>query len=288
MTHPTVQLPYTLFKVNGADAERFLQGQISCDLAQLSEGEWSYGTANTPKGRIYWLFVIARIKGEFWIRVHNDIVQQGFDTLSKYKVFFKCEMQKLEDFEVIGELSENGPFISDTQTVETTEVGTLALSFKGNTQRREIWRPLSNDATDSALLPAWYEADCKAGIPEIYQSTIDTFILQQLNLHELGAVSFKKGCYTGQEIIARMKFLGKLKKQMYYFESDSPLALKAGQALYNTDGKKIGELVRSQQNDGGTSGLAVCSIADIEQEAIMTPENEAKLRMRVAPLHYNT
>ena len=105
----------------------------------------------------------------------------------------------------------------------------------------------------------WACMESIKGLPEIYPETSEAFILQYLNLHELGAVSFKKGCYTGQEIIARMKFLGKLKKRTYLLHSPDKTNAQAGDTLYDQNTKKCGEIVRthySASNGNRNAGSA--------------------------------
>lgn len=281
-----IKLPYTLIKINGPDAGKFLQGQFSCDIEALDENCWSYGTASTPKGRMYWLFVIARISGDFWIRVHNDIADAGIEVLGKYKVFFKCEIAKQTDFSVYG-LKESCH--CEPNSIELDEQGfKRAADNSGN--RCELW---SQKAIEQSLpseeVETWLKEDANQGIPELYPETIDTFILQQLNLQDLGAVSFKKGCYTGQEIIARMKFLGKLKKKMYHFtlNSDSHEKVLPGSNIVDGSGKKVGQLVRTHTHSGTMSGLLVCDMAFIEQSLPAYLDGFSGLPLTITELHYN-
>lgn len=267
MTKHYIELPYTLFKVEGPDAAKFLQGQASCDIDSLAENSWTFGTANSPKGRMYWLFVIARIDGAFWIKVHKDIAESGVQVLNKYKVFFKCEITQQNDYAVYG---IHSPFQHGGQSVAQETNGYLRAA-DSSARRSELWSNKELKAsTNHSEIDAWLQEDCLHGIPELYPETIDSFILQQFNLQDLGAVSFNKGCYTGQEIIARMKFLGKLKKKMYGFKLDQngPTEIIPGSKIVNAEGRKIGDIVRAHGTHGddnaSASGLAVCDISFIE------------------------
>ena len=144
----------------------------------------------------------------------------------------------------------------------------------------EIWtHDLSlEQQTTNLSIDAWFAFESKLGIPELYSSTLDSFILQYLNLQELGAVSFKKGCYTGQEIIARMKFLGKLKKKMYLLTSSSKETAEPGSDVYDTNGKKSGVIVRSHwSEETGSATLAILSTSysDSSESLYLTPEKTA-------------
>lgn len=286
MTKQYLKLPYTLIKIEGPDAARFLQGQVSCNIDTLTEGTWTYGTANTAKGRMYWLFVIARIGDTFWIRVHEDIADSGIQVLNKYKVFFKCDIIKASEYTVYG-LSE--AYTEDARAVSEETLGYLRAADNVKS-RTELWSMQDLESSVSVdEQQAWFQEDCRNGIPEIYPETLDTFILQQLNLQELGAVSFNKGCYTGQEIIARMKFLGKLKKKMYRFSSaqDLDCALTPGGHIFDSEGKKLGQIVRAHVDNGTLEGLAVCDIAYATdgKPAFLSAEGTAPIDLK--ELHYN-
>ena len=286
MTKHYIKLPYTLFKIEGPDAAKFLQGQVSCDIESLAENSWTFGTANTPKGRMYWLFVVARIGDAFWIRVHEDIADSGIQNLHKYKVFFKCEITPQPDYAVYG---THSPFEHAGQAISNETEGYLRAA-DASSERCELWSNQNIEATAVAdEIQAWFQEDCKQGIPELYSETLDTFILQQLNLQELGAVSFNKGCYTGQEIIARMKFLGKLKKKMYLFSHDQRETGSAvpGSNIVDRDGKKVGLVVRAHAFNDSVCGLVVCDIAfaDNNEQAFLATASESPIQ--IAKLHYN-
>jgi len=286
MTTERIKLPYTLVKVSGPDAEKFLQGQLSCDVSQLAENGWSYGTANSAKGRMYWLFVIARIGDEYWLRVHDSIVEQGVNTLSKYMVFFKCTMTTLSDYAVYGLPNTSLEF---DHSIHADEKG-YVRGTDAETQRIELWSSQTLDAVQSeTALAHWTNQECVAGLPELYDETIDTFILQHLNLQDLGAVSFKKGCYTGQEIIARMKFLGKVKKKMYRFSVTSDIdvsELNPGDHIIDSEGKKSGELVRYQSCNGQLTGLLVADISSVENNTPLFLQGDRQQSLSITHCPY--
>ena len=281
MTKHYIKLPYSLFKVEGPDAAKFLQGQASCDINALAENAWTFGTANSPKGRMYWLFVIAYIDGAFWIKVHKDIAASGIQALSKYKVFFKCEITQQTDYAVYGIHST----FEQGGNVVSQEADGYLRAADSSAERCELWSNKELEASSNNLeVETWLQEDCKHGIPELYPETIDTFILQQLNLQELGAVSFNKGCYTGQEIIARMKFLGKLKKKMYLFNLDQTdtRSITPGSKLVNSEGKKVGDVVRAHNVNGGTSGLVVCDISFVDsgEQSFLADDTGSPVRIK--------
>jgi folate-binding protein YgfZ len=293
-----IVLPYKLVQVSGPDSERFLQGQFSCDVSALQEGDMTFGTANSPKGRMYFFFIIARIGDDFVIRAHEDIIEQALATLSKYKVFFKCEFAILSKHQVIGKRGGHNADSANPMQLSQHESGGWQFNLLGDSDRVEVWVEKQaeneqsstepNSADNAARLEEWFAEDCKAGIPELYSKSVDHFILQQLNLQELGAVSFKKGCYTGQEIIARMKFLGKLKKKTYLIEFDKSLIAAPLDVIYSDEGKKVGEVVRAHQSNHTSYGLAVVDIAYFESGKAAYFDDAKSNTVKLVELHYKT
>lgn len=265
----SIELPYQIISVEGADAEKFLQGQLSIDVTDLSEGKVDMATANTPKGRIYGLFKILKEDQRFLLRVHNTMAEAVFARLNKYKVFFNCALKIEHSYKVFGVVK---PVITKherpTRGTFVKTGSTLLIALDNTTELYEKWTDdnLLEDNAGNVAAEDWSVMECINGIPEIYPETCESFILQYLNLHELGAVSFKKGCYTGQEIIARMKFLGKLKKKTFLITCPEKSNVSPGSPLLDKNNAKCGEVVRMHYSSTiGSVGLAVLPIIDDEK-----------------------
>ncbi len=274
-------LPYTLIRVSGEDATRFLQGQCSCDVEALGEHEVKYGTCNTAKGRMVALFRIQRDGSDYLLRLHQSLVDKLLPHLSKYKVFFKCELSLEKNLQCIGILP------SDALAPELPGDHWQAIEG-GRYERLPGQEGLLTALLELAPQPIedspaeWLHQAALAGLPELFEETSEQFILQHLNLQELDGVSFSKGCYTGQEIIARMKYLGKLKKRMFVltgsFDLEKGHLPTAGNAIYDATGNKAGELVQIQgSNELGWAVQAVCdlSLAD-QQKTLFLDKNGTK------------
>jgi folate-binding protein YgfZ len=286
-----IRLPYSFVTITGIDAEKFLQGQFTCDMATVSNEVIQYGTVNSPKGRMYGLFKIVRIESGFLIRLETSTLEQFLKNISKYKVFFKCEIETKEHvtsyaYQPVSNNEKN-------LTLQDNRIQQMGQDFISCTSEKqslfEIWSTdlaLNQDTTDTDP-EIWFALETQLGIPELYSETQDRFILQYLNLQELGAVSFKKGCYTGQEIIARMKFLGKLKKKMYLLSSSIKEIVNAGSDIYDENGKKCGSVIRSHWSDttgSVTLGILNTSYADSGANAYLAAENKSPFS--VSQLNY--
>ncbi len=287
-------LPYRFISIQGEDAERFLQGQLSCDVALIDAEHIQYATANTPKGRMIALMRITRWKQGFLCCLHASQYEGAFAHLSKYKVFFKCEMDEapLCAYGLMDPKDETR-IPQTTNAIDAADDSSLYVRKPGTPARIEWWTdtvpPEIN--TDENDLEHWFAEDCRCGIPEIYQSTQDRFILQHLNLQELGAVSFSKGCYTGQEIIARMKYLGKLKKKTFLLQGQSHTDALPGSGVFDAQGKKCGEVVRYHCDQQGQiqCGIALAVLDmqfDSSDEAVYLNEDRS-CAFKVTALDYS-
>lgn len=187
----------SLIRIHGADATKFLQGQLTCDVEQIKDNEWSLGAHCNPKGRVMSLFRISHINNDYYLILPRSMVSLAISALQKYAVFFKVKIEEYTDFAII-----NANIIEDA-TYKLEQIN--------------------------------------RGIPDIYPETSGKYLPHELNLPQLGGVSFEKGCYTGQEIISRMHYLGKLKKSLRQTRIAEE-SLTRGED-YVADGTLIGSIV---------------------------------------------
>lgn len=260
---------YSVIRVSGQDAEKFMQGQFSCDVREVGLQQSRMGTANTPKGRAYGVFRIAKQGDDYLIRLPSSIADDFCQRLNKYIVFSKATLTLDEDLCVLGFSGDPASLANLMQT--TTELPSTVDSStqlaecvvisvpSDQTKRFEIWGSIHNttaflSATQSSndlkvgvgSQSFWNWEEVNQGIAEIYPATQESYIPQMLNLQHFNAISFKKGCYTGQEIVARMKYLGKIKKEMFLLSASDITTIEPGTDLIEKDsGKKVGSVVRA-------------------------------------------
>lgn len=242
---------FSLLHVGGPDSERFLQGQLTCDVVALQDKQWTLGACCTAKGRMVANFVIARQGEDFWLRLPNEQVAALKQHLSKYIVFFKAKMHEHnQDYRVAGFIPKalTPTLLTQAQPWQETEQG-MELTWPDG--RKELW--LNQAASPEAGNNAWALADINQGLVWVTASTQEAWLPQNINWPQQGGVSFKKGCYTGQEIVARLQFLGTSKKQVVRIESAECLELAPLQKLEDNQGKSIGEVLAWLD----TTGLAL-------------------------------
>ena len=222
-----------LILVTGEDAEHFVQNQLSNDVALIDEEHHQLSSYSTPKGRMLGVFRVIRISNGYILvtarssvlpllqRLHHYIVQAQVNLADASDHFARFALQSDADAVSRYELLPREP----GQTLQNDSLISLQLEPSGKQRRYLVMCLVAEEAIDlwNGFLSsvqvsdfnAWRLADIRAGIPTIYPETSEEFVLQMANLTALNGVSFKKGCYPGQEIVARMQYLGKLKRRMF-------------------------------------------------------------------------
>lgn len=252
--------------VLGADAGKFLQGQLTCNINYLSDDRASLGARCTQKGRMQSSFRIVLEGDGVLMAMAGELLEPQLADLKKYAVFSKSKLTDESAAWVRFGLDHGDAALSslglelpaDTDSVVRHE-GLIAIRV--SPERAELWIPavqadavkgkLSAQLTE-AQLNQWLLGQIRAGIGQVMPGTRELFIPQMLNLQAVGGVSFKKGCYTGQEIVARMQYLGKLKRRLYRVRLDASELPEPGTPLFApSHGSSIGEVVlaaRAEQN----------------------------------------
>lgn len=207
-SHPDlcVQLSqYRLIEIAGVDAEKYLQGQLTCDVAKLAEGEHTLTCHCDPKGKMSALIRLYRQAADKFIAmIHADLLPEALNQLKKYAVFSKVTFTELDmpiygvtSGEILAKLCEN----------------TTALVIPQGQKRAIVWGEVLETNADSQL---WDLIDIQDGIPMLLKANQFELIPQATNLQAVeNAISFTKGCYIGQETVARAKYRGANKRAMF-------------------------------------------------------------------------
>ncbi|CRM29610.1 folate-binding protein YgfZ [Pseudomonas sp. 58 R 3] len=258
--------------VRGSDAAKFLQGQLTCNLNYLSDTQASLGARCTQKGRMQSSFRILLQGDGVLLAMATELLEPQLADLKKYAVFSKSKLTDESAAWARFGLSNADQTLAtfglelpaDTDSVVRTDT---LIAIRVSVNRAELWVPAEHAETvgqqltsqlQQADLNAWLLGQIRAGIGQVMPQTRELFIPQMLNLQAVGGVSFKKGCYTGQEIVARMQYLGKLKRRLYRLSLDAAQLPEPGAPLFSPNhNSAIGEVVIAAKADQSIELLAV-------------------------------
>jgi folate-binding protein YgfZ len=260
--------------VRGPDASKFLQGQLTCNLNYLTAETSSLGARCTPKGRMQSSFRIVLDGDGYLLAMAGELLQPQQADLSKYAAFSKSRLSdESSQWCRFGLAGGDGSLVSLgldlSQTADSVARNNGMIAIRLADGRAELWVPQVEAAQTRARLAAqlheapvnrWQLDQVRAGMGQVFGSTRELFIPQMINLQALGGVSFKKGCYTGQEIVARMQYLGKLKRRLHHLsiegmQDDLPAA---GVEIFSpVHGSSVGEVVMAASSAEGIELLAV-------------------------------
>ena len=276
-----------IIEVRGTDAQSFLQSQLGNDVNALDSDHSQLSSYCTPKGRMLGLFRVFRTEDSFYLRLPADTLDA---VLQRLRMFVLRADARLEDAsEAFVRIGVAGRKAADMLAAVTgqavpgevndvTRAGDLTiLRVPGVQPRFEVyaasidaakgfWDALNVDAAPVGM-SAWRLLEILSGLPAVYAGTSELFVPQMANLQLVDGVSFKKGCYPGQEIVARMQYLGTLKRRMYLgrIATDEPVAPGASLFSGGNGEQASGRIVDAQPHpDGGQAALAVLQISAVE------------------------
>jgi len=235
-----------LIKCTGDDAESFLNSQFTNDIKTLKDKNIILSGYCNPKGRIISIFYIFQIDKSYYLYTTLDSSKLLIDKLNMYKMMSKVDFTIIEN-ELIGvkdvknnSLNSVKPNIkkySDNQDTIVFSIDNKSIILSIN--QKDIDKCIDLEKVNLLGYKAWDFCDIKNKIPFIYKKFIESFTPQMLSLDILNGVSFEKGCYPGQEIVARTHYLGKAKKALYYFEIMSSKEILIGDELKEVDNNKV-------------------------------------------------
>ncbi len=230
-----------LLKVSGPDAKKLLQGQLTCHMDEVTPSQSQLGAHCNPKGRVISLFYIFLFHDAYYLFMPHNMVSLTIAALKKFAIFYKMEMS-----DASGYLSAIGCAGIDLK--EQKEEDYAVISLPAQSQRyiivgsKEVmkhkWAAL---AAQSHIVTAmqWKQFDLIDGIPTLYPETSGHFLPHDIHLDQLHALHFDKGCYTGQEIIARMHYRGKIKNHLYQAIITTPSPPTPGMDIYFREHNEI-------------------------------------------------
>ncbi|MFW5431316.1 MAG: YgfZ/GcvT domain-containing protein [Methylophilaceae bacterium] len=274
-----------LLSLSGDDATTFLQGQVTNDVAQLNGNNAHYSAYCSPKGRMLALFLAFSHQDKLYLQFSQPLIAPIMKRLKMFVMRSKVDINDVSNDMM--RFGVNGPNATDFVTkalgkVPKEDYALVAMTndskpygaiiklpnIKGHsryeiivdaTQAPTTWDALNIDCTPVGQ-PCWDWLDIQTGCPDVLEKTQEQFVPQMLNLDVLNGINFKKGCYTGQEIVARTHYLGKVKRRTYLATIKTAKEITVqpteGDKVQDATGSEVGQIVKVAPNlDNGFDAL---------------------------------
>jgi folate-binding protein YgfZ len=300
--------PFGVLRVTGEEAQSFLQNLLSNDIREVTPALAQLSSLNDPKGRMLATFLIWRDGGDYLLQLPRPLCEPIRKKLSMYVLRAKVKIADASD-EVVA-LGLSGPAAQEllarlyaelpaapyaaatTGDASVIRLGDARFQISTTPQHAPaLWQTLSAGARPAGSA-CWDWLTIRAGIPTVLPPTQEQFVPQMSNFELIGGVNFKKGCYPGQEIVARMQYLGKLKKRMYLAHVDGPTdnntGPQPGMHLFSADmeGQSSGMVANAAPAPGGGHDvLAVVQIASHDAHPVHLGSLDGP-RLQFQPLPY--
>ena len=276
---------YSLSEIAGTEAEKYLQGQLTCDVTKLAVGESTLTAHCDPKGKMSALFrLIRQDEQTFYMLLKSELLPSALEQLKKYAVFSKVTFTSL-DWQILG--------VAGTKGIEKCGQfsAQIRIDVNGQQPRVILLHPtrLAIEATVEA--EAWDLLDIQDGVPSLAAATQLEFIPQALNLQSIEqAISFQKGCYIGQETVARAKYRGANKRALFIFAAQTESLPEIGSALEMalSDNWRATGTITSAVNFHGVLWLQTVLNTPLEEgQAFRLPNCQTLLDMQPLPYELN-
>ncbi|MCK5830402.1 MAG: folate-binding protein YgfZ [Methylococcales bacterium] len=270
----------SLVKITGTDAAQFLQGQFTCNIKELTESISFFTAFCNAKGRTISSLLIYKKDDVYYLILPNELADKVISKLQMYVMRSNVQIQNVSsDFCLIGltttdsnllaNLPEN-QFNVNKETIKLPSKDHRYLMINSLAEAMSTWTQLiQNNNVTPVSSTLWLFQDICTGIPWLSQVTSEEYIPQMLNIDKLGGISFNKGCYTGQEIIARTHYLGKTKRELFLVECSFTAMLDLNNQIFTNDSKQpLGKIISIQSNNQTTRMLTVMQSSDTNMQRL--------------------
>ncbi len=262
-----------ILTVAGSDAAKFLQGQITCNVNDLSDIKSSLGAMCNPKGRAITTFLLVKNADAFLMILPKELLAPVKKRLQMYVLRSNVVLTDSSDELCLIGLSDDAAQ-PDYQFTTSRQEENIVVNFQGRylviaepDNARAFWSKQVNQGFQPEDSAQWRYLDILSGIPWLDTETSEEFIPQMLNLDKLGGVSFNKGCYTGQEVVARTHYLGKAKREMFLAECDALTPPEPNSIITGDDtstDESLGKVLYAQNRGGICKMLIILKVSDTD------------------------
>lgn len=282
MTTPATTLEHlSALLVSGPDARTFLQGQLSADVEALAPDQLMLASCNSPQGRVQAILWMVERPDGIALVTSRSVAEPLEQRLRRYVLRAKVIIARHRLQVGVGQ----EPIAQATDTRDRTHVlsGDVSQLYWRGLGRTLVIAPALEASAEPARELEWRTQYLRAGLPQVYAETHERFVAQMLNLDLLDGISFTKGCYTGQEIVARTHYRGAIKRRMFRFQAACVPPAPGTRVL--SGNQHAGDVVDAVPTDEGCELLAVVSLPQLDEA--LSLESASGVSLNRLPLPYD-
>ena len=296
---------FALLEISGPDASDFLQKQFSGDLGLLDVYGWLFSSWCLPNGRVIATFIIFRHNDSLFLILPGSMKAGMIKRLSLYVMRSNVKINDISDeYSLLGITGDDSSSLVDKLTAGENRPDTWLLNIPSMTilrLRDHISRYILVCKIDGVsdilnIICAscresdrgnWSLFDIEAGIPWILESTSENYLPQMLNLDLMQGLSYKKGCFPGQEVIARLHYRGQLKKRMYLGSGDTAITPGPGDQIELADtGVTAGDVIDAERHPQGGIRLLAVAESGYADKTTLRLRGAGDVTIKLAPINY--
>lgn len=296
---------YSAISLIGAEQSSYLQGQVTCDVNGTNEHSLLVGAHCDAKGKVFSAFrLINRNNAHLLIQPENSLTA-SIAELKKFGVFAKVtisQSSELSFYALVGEqaselLQENFAQVPNSLTPVVHSNGTSIVYIAGKQARYllidetdNLTAKLNNFDLSTYSAPVWDLLEITEGFVQLSEKTSGEYVPQMLNLQAINGISFTKGCYLGQETVARMQYLGKNKRALFSLTANTGTPLLPGDVIEKQLGdnwRRAGDILAYYQSDDGNSYFQAVLANDVDEVTQLRLKSQPEIAVAVQPLPYS-
>lgn len=284
--------------LSGEDKTKYLQGQVTCDVTKLTDSNWMYGAHCNAKGKMYSCFRVTEWQDSYLLIQPTTTMDASLAELKKFGVFAKVEISPTSDISYVAligdltkQLASQFPSLGSKagEAVSANGIKLLTVDAKSHTliaigESAKLQSLIEQLSIEVYPADVWNLLEIQNGIPFIVDTSHE-YVPQMLNMQAIGGISFTKGCYLGQETVARMQYLGKNKKAMFALEGAGNIAATLEKQL-GENWRKAGDVTSVYQSDDGKVYVQAVLANDTTNEINIRFKEDIDSKLTLTPLPY--
>lgn len=296
---------YSAISLKGDEQTSYLQGQVTCDVNSSNESNLLIGAHCNAKGKVFSAFRLVNRDSAHLLIQPKTSIDGSISELKKFGVFAKVEITTTDDLqlvalignEAINILQENFSQVPDSLT-PVVQSNTTTIIYIAGKQARYLLideKQALNEKTAQFSLPTyhanvWNLLEINEGFPQLTNEHSGEYVPQMLNLQAINGISFTKGCYLGQETVARMQYLGKNKRALYSLKTTLSQPIQHDDVIEKQLGenwRKAGDILTTYQADNGQCYLQAVLNSDVDNDTVLRIKSQPESNITVEALPYS-